>query len=199
MTTIILATLSIILMTVTTEAQDLGGAPLPTVIPQDTHDFQAEKAEAGECIGNGDLIYWHWVACGHTVDVTNNEIIRSRINGRLATFGTCGKQWIPQQVRIPGFVWKAVSERNGKPVMLVNASYLNNVKGIRVLDFSLGFFANTQIDFATVDPELANENRTHFRFNNFASRYPQEILVQVYKTNDVVECFYISNPQSDIR
>jgi len=199
MITIILSFIAILFTSVLSYGQDLGGAPLPVVIPQEIHDFLADKAEQGKCIGSGDLIYWHFIACGHTVDVTNNEIVRARLNGRLTVYDTCGIMHVPRVVKIPGFVWKAVSERNEKPVMLVDSSYLGTSNNIRVIDVSLGFFANTQIDFANQDPELANGNRTHLRFNASASSYSNEILVQVRRSNNVVECFYINNPQTDVR
>lgn len=201
MITIIIATIGIILMSVSdAQGQNIQGAPLPTVIPQDVHDFQASKAEAGECIGKGDLIYWHWIAAGHTIDLTNAEINRGREITRGSILATCGK-FFDTTARLPfkGFVWKASSERSGNPVLLVNSSYFNDTVFVEAVNFTNGFFVAFQEALGTQRTELQNDNRTHFDFNKKASSLPQEIMIIIKRKNSVVECFYINNPQNDVR
>jgi len=174
-------------------AQDISGAPLPNVIPQDTHDRLVEQANRGECIEGGDNPYWHWIACGHTVDVTNAEIIRARQGIQQAYISSC--DIIRNFPGNDGSVWKPVSESTGNVVFILPERYFTLAKQIRVIDLSLGFFAGqTIVNAASKRPELQNGNRTHFDLPVKASSLPKATLLYIFRTDNLKECLIVNDP-----
>ena len=185
---------SVLLFCSVVHAEDLDGNPLPDpVITQDTHDQLVENQDWLE-------VYGHWIAAGHTIIVTNAEIFRARQNGILIALDTCGKLYNVRSGAAPqGFVWKARSERSGNPVMLLPPSYYQNVINVRADDMTLGFNANQTFDSGRERSELQNDNRAHYDFQKRASSYPFYFLVRVRLRSDRVDCFFISDPETDIR
>lgn len=114
-------------------------------------------------------------ASGETQDVAAAPTNRSSTNERLGEQGAGG-----------GFLWKPVSESNGRLVVLLPPQYNGIVSGCHVVNASGSVIESGRYD------GIHNGDRQHYRFDQSGGSYGNDIYVVANTTTGNVH-WYIAN------
>ena len=76
-----------------------------------------------------------------------------------------------------GFLWKPVSESDGKLVILAPANISQNVESVSI--YKVGSNGKKTLIESGRSAGIANENRAHFRFKQAGGKYPDGSIVEI--------------------
>lgn len=81
------------------------------------------------------------------------------------------------------FLWKPVSDKDGKLAVLLPSQYTGRVKNVKIIDPSTGKVLEKGKSSGTGNPVNGKGEREHFRFDKAGGKYPDGAVVQITLNN----------------
>lgn len=127
----------------------------------------------------------------------NNSTVSIALPFRNSPGTSSANQSMGNQVSVSrnGFLWKPVSESDGKLVVLLPQSLTGKIKSASVYS-SLPPQANNLIESGRFAGDDKNENRAHFRFAKPGSSYPDNAYVVAQLHDGTYASFQIKDSSS---